>query len=204
MQDLTGDVRDYLSMGRNLWPKFTRPLRPDNIQTTLLGMRSPLSTRDVLSRLGQKFLPIVREELKSLGQPRVSRLPDTSTPVNVHFLIVSAYICQTNHPGRDKQLFVIEKNGRRSSRKDADDATEPGKPRSFPAERMYSIYVSLFHLHGHGAGLGSLEFFGLIESALGMEMLQRSRTNCFTSSVTKEEAFAAASIVEVPIDQYVK
>lgn len=199
---MTCDVRDYVGLGRSLWPRYTEPLRPHRIKETLQG-QNRLSVREVVSVLDQKILPVLRKEMQWIGQSPVRQLQDDkSVPRNVYFLVLAAYICQLNNPDRDKKLFLIQKNGRRSGRKEPVDLPPPNKPRSFPSERLYSIYVSLIHLHGRGIGAGSIEFFQTIRYFVDMEILRESRARMFTSSVTKEEAHSIALVVKVPLEQY--
>ena len=77
---------------------------------------------------------------------------------HARYLLLAAFLCQVNRAERDRALFSTERNGRSSQRRrsttpEDDESTALGKTtnlfrlRSFPLERMMSIYVSLIGLH---------------------------------------------------------
>lgn len=75
-------------------------------------------------------------------------------------LLLAAFICQTNRPDKDKQLFTIQKNGKKNSvnkRKSHGEDLAFGssrngsskgyRPRMYPMERMLSVFVSIVGLN---------------------------------------------------------
>jgi len=156
--------------------------------------------------LDQRILPLLRNEMRGLGQSHIKVDTDQDIPSSVHYLIVAAYICQSNNPDRDKRLFVIQKNGRRSNRKTEEEISDQTKSRSFPAERLYSIYVSISHLHGNQKTPGSLEFNENIRSFQAMGILKETRLKnpiLFMSCISREEANSSAKVAGVPLENYV-
>jgi len=81
-------------------------------------------------------------------------------------LLLAAFVCQSNKPEKDKALFTIQKNGKKNSRQGhrtgANDAEGLAygsttweqqrlkmlRPRTFPLERMLSVFVNIVGLIG--------------------------------------------------------
>jgi hypothetical protein len=80
--------------------------------------------------------------------------------------LLAAFVCQSNKPDKDKALFTIQKNGKKNSRQghrvgsnDADGLAYGStaweqqrlkmlRPRTFPLERMLSVFVNIVGLIG--------------------------------------------------------
>jgi Origin recognition complex (ORC) subunit 5 C-terminus len=191
LSDFTSDIKEYLRLGRGLWPLYITPLLPENIASTITFVHKANVTKgkkatdlnlkalehDILPLLDQKFFPHLRHALEyGLGVlsfdssgtvTTTDRNHDTSDthddlPILVKYLILAAYICHTNRQEKDRHLFSIERNGRkRRKTKEADNEEEMAfgttgsqqdppktiRPRTFPMERLYSLYVSIVSLN---------------------------------------------------------
>jgi hypothetical protein len=218
VQTLNGSVRDikeFVRIGRGLWPLYVQPLHSDKLDETLRSvqkiMPSSLSTKNntqtngkhILAFLDQQILPQIRSTLEhglySLAEEepqRATPTPSTTSSANNPIgsfanqivpsrydasrqaqivspdsgkqdlaylgkcLMLAAFICQHNKADRDKQLFTIQKNGKKNN---ANKRKSPGedlaygtsqnsapksfRPRLFPMERMLSIFVSIVGLN---------------------------------------------------------
>lgn len=121
--------------------------------------------QDLLALLDHKVLPQVRyltdEYLFALSAPTKDIDTHLDMSERAKYLLLAAYLCQVNRPERDKHLFSIQKNGRRrKSVSESNTASEDtafgvnvaAQPRSlrlrtFPLERMLSVFVSVVTLH---------------------------------------------------------
>lgn len=121
--------------------------------------------REVLSFLDRKILPSIRLELEgglfSLEGISRSSAKLHDLPVLTKYLVLAAFLCHVNRPDRDKHLFSIQKNGRRRRQEtDRDDQEDVAfgsdlqasqsklfRPKTFPVERMLSVYVSMVGLN---------------------------------------------------------
>lgn len=280
LHDLTTDIKEFVRLGRTLWPRYSSLIRPSNIHKTLDSIRKSKKSsngavtdtdtaaleRDILSLLDQKIFPYVRYAIEhGLGTLAFAlpasiaktKLGDNATsaacssndvPFLAKYLILSAYVCQVNHAERDKQLFTIEKNGKKgrggaASRRTEEEtafgsnAGDPWKslarPRTYPAERLYSLYVSMVSLNPsreltrpigvcNGAddeddplkSLGNIYFHETVAYLKSIGILhdfpQRSPSDPIRlsqrnlwSSITKEEAQQVAKSVNFPLDRYI-
>ena len=191
LSDFTSDIKEYLRLGRGLWPLYITPLLPENIASTVAFVqksniaKGKKSTNlhvtaienDMLSLLDQRFFPHLRHALEyglgvlsfdSSGTVTTTNRSYTNDgvrddlPILVKYLLLAVYICHTNRQEKDRQLFSIERNGRkRRKTKEADneeemaygttgsqqDAPKTMRPRTFPMERLYSLYVSIVSLN---------------------------------------------------------
>ena len=191
LSDFTSDIKEYLRLGRGLWPLYITPLLPENIASTVAFVqksniaKGKKSTNlhvtaienDMLSLLDQRFFPHLRHALEyglgvlsfdSSGTVTTTHRSCTNggvrddLPILVKYLLLAVYICHTNRQEKDRQLFSIERNGRkRRKTKEADneeemaygttgsqqDAPKTMRPRTFPMERLYSLYVSIVSLN---------------------------------------------------------
>jgi hypothetical protein len=126
--------------------------------------------REVLSILDRKLRPTLVAAtgcgMMSLGTVRrqMKLDPDshTSLPPLAKYMLLSAFLCQVNRPERDRQLFSIERNGKRGRTemehrsgggRTATDQESAGanslqlpRPRAFALERMLSVYSSVMGL----------------------------------------------------------
>jgi hypothetical protein len=202
LYDLTSDIKEYVRLGRALWPRYISPISsPAANVKTLESIRkanackgknyTPKAAddaaslqRDILSFLDQRIFPHIRHTLEhgfgalAFDSPAVlvvagnntSNKAETMNQSSLHnvpflakYILLAAYVCQANRPDKDKQLFSIQTNGkkRRSSAKGAtatgeevafgsgsqDQQTKTLRPRAFPMERLYSLYVSMVSLN---------------------------------------------------------
>ena len=184
LSDFTSDLKEYLRLGRGLWPLYISPLLPENIANTIAFVRKDKKStqwnaaemeRDILPLLDQRFFPHLRHALEygfgvlsfdSSGTVtttnRNNHVDDHDLPILVKYLLLAVFICHTNRQDKDRQLFSIERNGRkRRKAKEADheeemaygttgsqqDAPRTIRPRTFPMERLYSLYVSIVSLN---------------------------------------------------------
>jgi len=196
LHDLTTDIKEFVRLGRTLWPQYSSLIRPSNIHKTLESIRKSKKSRtisattnetdmaalerDILSYLDQKFFPYVRYAIEhglgtlafslpaSIPKPKLGDRPTLvasssadEVPFLAKFLLLSAYVCQVNRAERDKQLFTIQKNGRKrggAASRNTEEETAFGsntgdqwkslaRPRTYPAERLYSLYVSMVSLN---------------------------------------------------------
>ena len=120
---------------------------------------------ELLAFLDRKVLtqvrPLTEDYLFSVSVPIHQNDVQHGMSDRAKYLLLAAYLCQVNRPDRDKHLFSIQKNGRRrKSATESNTASEDtafgadamAQPKSlrlrtFPLERMLSIFVSVVTLH---------------------------------------------------------
>lgn len=223
VQTLYGSIRDlkeFVRLGRSLWPPYVQPLQSHNLRKTLNSIQkrtasnsslsqpkgeafSRVGGKHVISYLDQQILPQIRAQLEhalysltdgqqvqenvakahtasssSVGgkylrqnnaYSSASSLERNSSPdapclqetaYLSKCLMLAAYICQNNKADKDKQLFTIQKSGKKNSaNKKAsqgedlaygntrDGAPRSFRPRLFPMERMLSVFISIVGLN---------------------------------------------------------
>jgi hypothetical protein len=204
---------------------------------------------DILAFLDRKILPQIRpltdDYLFALSVPPAADKAEEKTvhdmPHRVKYFLLAAYLCQVNRPDRDKHLFSIQKNGRRrKSATESNTASEDtafganaagGQPKSlrlrtFPLERMLSVFVSLFALHQMESNkdmqeqhteellslgdaslqhnLGYLQSIGLLHEhpAAGPNDLIRLTGRRYWCEMTEDEAMSLAESLQFPLTQY--
>uniref|UniRef100_A0A7S2YES3 Origin recognition complex subunit 5 C-terminal domain-containing protein n=1 Tax=Entomoneis paludosa TaxID=265537 RepID=A0A7S2YES3_9STRA len=153
------------------------------------------------------------------------------------YLLLAAYLCQVNRPEQDRSLFSIQKNGRqRKKALNEENTTAMGggskagtsaatiRLRSFPLERLLSIYVSLVGLHGtsqedsNGAKWNALALSNLQDRVgewlvllISMGVLQSSSLSSdvirlseprYSCHATAYEAHIVADSLGFPLDRY--
>ena len=264
LHDSTRDVKEYVSLGRSLWPIYVEPLYESKVKKTVetASKRQSDSTRgqteqevvhhEILSALDRKFhahLGGTVERAALTLSPRASARGARSKhcPSRVHdfplmtkYLLMAAHLCQVNRPDRDRHMFSIHKNGkkrRRISQADAGEDVAFGaqpkdhrstslRPKSFPAERMFSVFISIVGLHAttHAnigvtdwddsvRSLGRCEFYESLAQLRRVGLLNdhpsRSATDDvrmgdarFWCSITQEEANGIARRLGFPLDRY--
>jgi hypothetical protein len=263
--DLTSDIKEFIRLGRSLWPKYVEPLGEDSVDATIQSARKALESkvgssnpndsvqRQILTILDRRIFPEIRRVLQrgvfklELDSPFVLR-KETGPPNTEHHemprlckhLLLAAFLCQHNRPDRDKHLFSIQKNGkrRRSSNGENNDGGDLAfgstsqqpktlRPRSFPLERMLSLYVSTIGLNPSLASndgnididerlrsLGTATFneslahlrdIGLLNeppSRTAADALRMSDAR-YWCSLTLDEAQGIARSVDFPLDKYI-
>lgn len=285
LQNTTLDVKEMIRVGRALWPKYIEPLSsPASIARTLETARKTLAPipnagndsvslqREILAILDRKLRPTLLAETSSQNSLTGSvfswvRSPRDSGrdgfPTLAKYLLLAAYLCQSNRPDRDKYLFSIEKNGRRRRRdtdhqgggagggfgggREADDGNDLvgggggaaaalsglPRPRSFPLERLLSVYVSVVGLAASGGSSSADECIRnvghpIAEEALGNSALYETLAHLcdlgllhewparsihdtvrladpkYWTSLSTEEAQSMAASLQLPLDKYLR
>lgn len=165
MCGMTRDVRDMLRAGRRLWPAYIEPLSLQNIEFTMKGVEGngEVTQKALLSYLDQRMVKLsknIEDSLLSLGGGGDTADTASELPYLSKCLLLASFICQHNKADKDKQLFTNTGNGkRRRQRQEEGDAESAAfgtwnqqrlkmlRPRSFPLERMLSIFVNIVGLH---------------------------------------------------------
>jgi len=212
-----------------------------------------LVKRELLSFLGTKLLPQLRgfmdrattvNTLVPFEYGAKSVIPNNhSLPRLSKYMLLAAYLCQVNRPDRDKHLFSIQKNGKKRRSMDNGEAAEATafgsqttdiqaksfRPKSFPAERMLSVYVNLVGLHDFSneeetlAGnrdkriqsLGSCALYetlthlrdiGLIHEQPSRSVSEPIRMSDirYWCSLSRDEALTIAKSIALPLDNYLR
>lgn len=248
LHDTTTDIKEYITLARSLWPTYVAPLHGTRIEKTLEDATKahpackddPSSLqREILAILGRSFLPLLGKALErdafsfdadTIASSQAS-LTQHEFSLLTKYLLLAAFLCHANRPDRDRHLFSIQKNGRRSRRKDDQDDGEDIafgsstkdqqanaiRPRSFPSERMLSVFISLIGLHASDQmnpnSLGSCAFYENLAHLRGLGLLRehphrsvadpiRLGDTRYSCSLTREEASAIAKSISFPLDRY--
>jgi hypothetical protein len=266
VHDLTSDIKEFIRLGRSLWPKYVEPLGDDFVDATIESARKALESkggsssnphdsvqRQILTILDRRIFPEIRRVLqrgvftlefdspfvltKETGPPNTEQ---HEMPHLCKYLLLAAFICQHNRPDRDKHLFSIQKNGKRRRSSNGENnnggdlafgsaSQQPKKlyPKSFPLERMLSVYVSTIGLNQSLASndgninrderlrsLGTATFneslahlrdIGLLNeppSRSAADALRMSDAR-YWCSLTLDEAQGIAKSVNFPLDRYI-
>jgi hypothetical protein len=263
--DLTSDIKEFIRLGRSLWPKYVEPLGEDSVDATIQSARKALESkvgssnpndsvqRQILTILDRRIFPEIRRVLqrgvftlefdspfvlkKETGPPNTEQ---HEMPYLCKYLLLAAFICQHNRPDRDKHLFSIQKNGKRRRSSNGENnnggdlafgstSQQPKtlRPRSFPLERMLSVYVSTIGLNqslGSNDGnidhderlrslgtstfnesLAHLRDIGLLNEPPSRTAADALRMNDarYWCSLTLDEAHGIAKSVNFPLDRYI-
>lgn len=266
--DLTSDIKEYVRLGRSLWPKYITPVRPKNIVNTVSKLKQAKRLddsngnvlaiqREILTFLDQNFFPHMRYALEHglatltfdtsgddalSGANSILRQDTPGIPILVKYLLLAAYICQVNRPEKDRHMFSVEKNGkRRRKNKEQDtgeevafgsqDPLKTTRPRIFPLERLYSLYVSIVSLNASGTlvyrsspeafdesemlkSLGDIPFLETLaylrDIGVFHDFPKRTPTEPirfsqrhFWTSIASDEAFEIAASIDFPLDRYI-
>lgn len=133
VSDSTRDMKDFIRMGRALWPVYLSPMSPERIESTIKYIAGEIPSNisaaveaDLFALLDQKFFQytgtIAAEDITSLlldsslvGQP--PQTPLSQCLINLPYfqscLLLAAFICQHNRSDQDKKIFTAEGNGKR-------------------------------------------------------------------------------------------
>lgn len=191
--------------------------------------------------------PILPSSKNSHGNNAMKRLtaqePSNILPYFRSFLLLSAFICQRNRPEEDKHFFSTQRNGKRrksgnsnQSGRDDDAAAYASdvlqlqslRPRPFPLERIFSVFVSLVNLNPPTErqlvdkseigeySLGSTRLHDDIAQLIDMGHLHPIRfdgavkgeqinfnNSKLWCSLTTEEAMQIAEDVHVPLQNFI-
>lgn len=264
LYDLTLDMKEYLRLGRSLWPQYIVPVLPANVDATMKAVTSKASNklqktkswieREILSLLDQRIFPRIKRAMEhglgllALNSPfpietsaavdeKETRHSSQDMPQLAIYLFLAVYLCQANRPDRDKHLFSIQTNGK--TKKGVNGSMEEDvafglgpqaaslRSRSFPAERLYSLYVSIISLHPFNDlaiencnspnktlhSLGNVTFHEMVAYLKDVGVLHeypkrsisdtiRVGQRSFWSSITFDEAQRAANTINFPLDRY--
>ena len=182
VETTTNDIREIMRLARILWPLYIKPL--DKCANKFKARESTdgspqvensLLTRDVLETLGQALRPHIKMVLQQcLLQPTKSiSVSSTCSEQNsiedlphlFKFMLLAAYLCQTNKSDHDQLLYTNARSGRRRNRKGANSHSEGlthGSSRAalkhmkseriscFPLERMLSVFSSICNKYANG------------------------------------------------------
>jgi hypothetical protein len=237
------------------WPAYIAPLSPTSAGKTLAAVQKDEGTsnepaslqRKLLTHLDRKIFPHLRNTLdhslfalsvdtpENVFTPNERQTVESSVaaynlPLNAKYLVLAAYLCQVNRLDSDRQLFSIQKNGRKRAT-DGDNGEEVAfgtgsphqpktlRPRVFPFERFLSLYLTLVGLnsedekHNKRADQDEMMLYETIcyLRAIGLlyEHPARSSSECirlsqvnYWCSLTKAEAQAIADSVNLSLDRY--
>ena len=144
ISEFTRDINHFVRLGRSLWPVYTSPLSPDQIERTMAAINQKRGERmqagsdsihsivtflDIrfhgqMGKISDEILgisvdsPVVLPE-KFISASR-SRLLAKQTGVRQPFLrdclLLAAFICQNNRPDQDRKVFSVRGNGRREKK----------------------------------------------------------------------------------------
>ena len=179
---------------------------------------------------------------KSMKRPLTAQGPSNILPYYRSFLLLSAFICQRNRPEQDKHFFSTQRNGKRRKSGNSnqsgkgDDAAfasdamqlQSLRPRPFPLERVFSVFVSLLNLNPPTErqlvdkpeldeySLGSIRLHDDIAQLIDMGHLHLIRFDGAVKgeqininnaklwcSLTTEEAMQIAETVQVPLQNFI-
>lgn len=135
-----------------------QPQEQEYLQSAIISHLNQKSFRYFKIALTESFgtLPFDSPGCTTISNNNTS---DIGLPILLKYLLLASYICQTNHPDNDQKFFVIEKKGkkqrRRRSTENANDeevvaygsTKQQRPPRTFPLERLYSLYVTIATLN---------------------------------------------------------
>mmetsp|Transcript_10900 Transcript_10900/g.20377 ORF Transcript_10900/g.20377 Transcript_10900/m.20377 type:complete len:832 (+) Transcript_10900:1-2496(+) len=178
VESTTRDVGEILRLTRILWPLYLTPLKKRNAQNNTIkslatSVDSPIVVnRELLEKLGEHVRPHLRQLItKCLFRPFRTLAPshasaathaDTSSvslPYFTKFLLLAAYLCQTNRADTDRILYTNYRAGQKRRRKteaysNSNNNDGPAnntssqnsfldRVPSFPFERMLSVFSSI-------------------------------------------------------------
>jgi hypothetical protein len=173
VESTTHDIGEILRLTRMLWPLYLEPLKKRYAQSKTSISTTPLVVnRELLEKLGENMRPHLRKLITNcLYRPFRSLKTSRSSAAAVHsetysislpyytkFLLLAAYLCQTNRADTDRLLYTNYRAGRkRRKRLDANSNNNNDAPShaashtasfidrvpSFPLERMLSVFSSI-------------------------------------------------------------
>ena len=180
VESTTRDVREVLRLTRMLWPIYVEPLsKYDQIELTYedsidgsVDSKNVFLTRNTLEKLGQALRPHTRLMLQRclLRPGRTITIPPATAdrnevasstdelPYLAKFLLLAAYLCQTNKADQDQNLYTNARSGRRRKTRGDNSHSESlthassqkalqqlrsDRIVSFPLERMLSVFSSI-------------------------------------------------------------
>jgi hypothetical protein len=234
---VTRDINDMICAGRRLWLNYTEPLGPQQIDDTLKLIEGNNDVQKaLLSHLDERMVKLSKNIEKSIIS--LDHMPDGSPlhdlPYLVKCLLLASFICQHNRADKDKQLFSIVGSGkRRAKQRDAEDNPESVayatwdqqrlkalRPRSFPLERMLSIFVNLVgqqqsltyatSTKDFIASLGNTVFLETISQLHSMGLIRETVSDdgvqlgspTYCCDLSRDDANHLAQSISFPLDRY--
>lgn len=172
VESATHDIGEILRLTRMLWPLYLGPLKKRNAQNKKSIPAGPIIVnRELLEKLGENVRPHLRQlvtkcllrPFRTLPTNRASAAShsDASTvclPYFTKFLLLAAYLCQTNRADTDRLLYTNYRAGRKRRRKTEANSNSNNNDTpthasthgsfldrvpSFPLERMLSVFSSI-------------------------------------------------------------
>ncbi|GMI25778.1 hypothetical protein TeGR_g10562, partial [Tetraparma gracilis] len=129
------------------------------------------------------------------------------------YVIVAAFVCQTNNPSTDKTLFTSTSAGRRKKRRKGAKPLDNESPAyaagraaagSFPLERLLSVLASLCPPELRIAGV----VYGVVDSLVSLGLLWKDtgegvdmpvRLKCL---MEKDRVRGIAEEIDITLDEY--
>jgi Cdc6-like AAA superfamily ATPase len=246
IQGRTSDVKEIIQLARSLWQTYVNPLSTLQAQRLIEDANKPADPNEqatdrradldseLILLLDKKARVLFRELGVALGNFKSRVDAVHHLPVLAKYLLLSAYLCRANHADKDKQLFSMQKNGRRKQQRgDRDEQEEAAfgssteknpstlvRPRTFPLERVLSVYVSIVGLQRalsdeeeRSTYLGDFEFNNMLchlcEAGLLHEhpvqsagVVIRMTDPRYYTTITDEEAKVLAKALNFQLDKY--
>lgn len=176
-ESITYDIREILRLVRLLWPIYLKPIKKMDSSRLSLTQNKNVD-RNLLEELGQHLRPHMRQIVPKcmlrLGRT-ISSVSDTTPtelranideiskklPYLTKFLLLAAYLCQTNKADQDRILYTNQRTGQRTNRgqgrkkaSESEALTHASTQKSrqamklnrvayFPLERLLSVYSSI-------------------------------------------------------------
>ena len=247
VESTTRDVRELMRLLRIIWPFYLKPLLCDDNDNLLDQCCCPDGDNNesdgcnlggnLSEILGQKVRPYIRRLLNEcLLQPSQTMqehqekeksqsrsLLVQSLPYYSRFLVLAAYLCQSNSADYDQKLYTNQRSGRRRRKKNnqpnetyAESLTHASSNKaqqslkseqqipSFPLERLLSVFSSITNKYAvteEGCQpLGSISIFAILAELCQLGYLSRVDTqhshDITTATSTTKQGVMAASYVK--------
>lgn len=165
VESTTRDVREMLRLARMLWPTYIGPL---GTYVYPVGPHDPsvnsAVSGNILEKLGQDLRPHIRQMLpqcllrpgRALSSTNAVASVSNELPYLAKFMLLAAYLCQTNKADHDQVLYTNKRGGRKKKKGDnhSESVTHASSQQSqrelkldrvtsFPLERMLSVFSSV-------------------------------------------------------------
>lgn len=243
MRSITRDVRDMLRVGCQIWLSFIEPLSAQNIESTIKAAESFGVDKEnaLLSYMGHRMVKLSKNMeniLFSLGEGGGPEDPVSDFPYLWKCMVLASFICQHNKADKDRQLFTITGNGKRRRQNQYQDDGDPEsaafaswdqqrlrmlRPRSFPLERMLTIFVSIVGLHEQRqrvlvdettesfiSSLGNSVFLETVGQLRATDMLRElpregglpMSAAMYYCEIGRDDAESVAKSIDFPLERY--
>lgn len=241
------NIKEIIQLFRSWWPHFLQPLTEKRFEKLFEEANEAVpphsfdaidpsaAQREVLTLLSKQAHVLLRNHdsimFRLPESPHQSKGIRHELPALAKYLMLSLYLCQVNHVEKDKQLFGNRKSVRRREQdvnRDEQEELAFGsnsekhlsraiRPRTFPLERVLSVFNSLVRLtHCSDTGsrldgemmvsctLASLREMGILReypvpTASDTIRLIDPR---YYSTMTEEDAKKLANAVNFPLEKF--